>query len=58
MNGRKTKTGEENSFGLWGTIERVRYYSHRDDVVKIDAKEGEYTEIEFIIPVVTETGEA
>ena len=58
MNGKKTKTGEENSFGLWGTIERVRYYSHRDDVVKIDAKEGEYTEIEFIIPVVTETGEA
>ena len=57
ISGKKTKTGEENSFGLWGTIERVRYYSHRDDVVKIDSKEGEYTEIEFIIPVVSETRE-
>ncbi len=40
----------ERSFGLWGTIERIRYYCNRDDVVKIRSEEGEYTEIEFILP--------
>ncbi|MCR5001870.1 MAG: sensor histidine kinase [Lachnospiraceae bacterium] len=40
---------EESSFGLWGTIERVRIYCNRDDVVAIRSEEGEYTEVEFII---------
>ena len=49
---KKTTQGVEDSFGLWGTIERVRYYSHIDDVVKIDSKEGEFTKIELVIPAV------
>ena len=40
---------EESSFGLWGTIERVRMYCNREDVVNIRSEEGEYTEVEFII---------
>ena len=53
MNGKKKiSEGEEQSFGLWGTIERVRYYSHVEDVVRIDSKEGEFTKIELVIPAV------
>ncbi len=37
------------SFGLWGTIERVRYYTGRDDICRIESEIGEYTLIEFII---------
>lgn len=48
----KPSAGAEESFGLWGTIERVRYYAHRDDVVKIESEEGEYSKVELIIPVV------
>lgn len=39
-----------SGFGLRGTIERVRYFCGRDDVVKIRSEVGEYAEIEFIIP--------
>ncbi len=39
------------SFGLWGTIERIRRYCGTDDVVRIRSEVGEYTEIEFILPV-------
>lgn len=42
-----------SGFGLKGTIERVRYFCGRDDVVKIRSEVGEYAEIEFIIPVRT-----
>ena len=53
MSGKKKITqGVEDSFGLWGTIERVRYYSHIDDVVKIESEEGEFTKIELVIPAV------
>lgn len=51
-----SREGEENaaeqaeSFGLWGTIERIRYFCDRDDVVRIRSEEGEYTEVEFIFP--------
>ena len=38
------------SFGLWGTIERIRCFCDEDDVVKIRSEEGEYTEVEFVIP--------
>lgn len=44
---------ESESFGLWGTIERIRYYAGRDDVVNIKSEVGEYTIIEFIIPDVS-----
>ncbi len=40
---------DSDSFGLWGTIERVRFYTGRDDVVNIKSEIGEYTEVEFII---------
>ena len=40
---------EGESFGLWGTIERIRIYCGNNDVVRIDSEVGEYTEIEFII---------
>lgn len=40
-----------SGFGLKGTIERVRYFCGRDDVVQIRSEEGEYTEIEFVIPI-------
>lgn len=40
---------EGESFGLWGTIERIRIYCGSNDVVRIDSEVGEYTEIEFII---------
>lgn len=48
----KSNTYEQNSssFGLWGTIERVRYYTGRRDVVRIRSEIGEFTEVEFIIP--------
>ncbi len=50
--GGKNISGEENSFGLWGTIERVRYFSHRNNVVRIESEEGEFTRIELVMPVV------
>lgn len=43
-------SNDSESFGLWGTIERIRYYAGRDDVVRIASEIGEFTEIEFIIP--------
>ncbi len=39
----------ESSFGLWGTIERVRIYCGDNNVVNIDSNQGEYTEIIFFI---------
>ena len=52
MSGKKNGSGDEGSFGLWGTIERIRYYSHRDDVFRITSEEGEYTCVELIIPAI------
>ncbi|WP_026527921.1 cache domain-containing sensor histidine kinase [Butyrivibrio sp. VCD2006] len=54
----KSNTYEQNSssFGLWGTIERVRYYTGREDVVRIRSEIGEYTEVEFIIPDMMHVG--
>ena len=47
---RSARPGEaDESFGLWGTIERIRMYCGRDDVVNIRSEIGEFTEIEIII---------
>ena len=43
-------TEADSSFGLWGTIERIRIYCGNKDCVKISSEIGEYTEIEIIIP--------
>jgi len=40
---------EGESFGLWGTIERIKIYCGSNDIVRIESEEGEYTDIEFII---------
>ena len=38
------------SFGLWGTIRRIRSYCDSNDIVRIRSEAGEFTEIEFILP--------
>ena len=40
----------DESFGLWGTIERIRIYTGYKDAVRIRSEVGEFTEIEIIIP--------
>lgn len=40
----------KGGFGLVGTIDRIRYYCNRNDVVQIRSEEGEFTEIEFVLP--------
>ncbi len=37
------------SFGLWGTIERIRIYTDNKDAVSIRSEIGEFTEIEIVI---------
>jgi len=44
------KNAYYSGFGLRGTICRIRYYSDREDAFRIRSKEGEYTEIEIILP--------
>lgn len=46
----ETASDHSESFGLWGTIERIRCFCDNEDVVRIRSEEGEYTEVEFIIP--------
>lgn len=45
--------GERPGFGLAGTINRIRYYYNCKDVVQIRSEQGEYTEIEICVPIVT-----
>lgn len=40
----------QGGFGLVGTIDRIRHYCNREDVVTIRSELGEYTEIEIFIP--------
>ncbi len=51
LSGNRGSAEEEaaESFGLWGTIERVRIYCGREDVVSITSEPGEYTEVVFHI---------
>ena len=44
-----SKDENSESFGLWDTLERIRYYCGRRDIVRIDSEPGEFTEIELII---------
>lgn len=48
---KKVDTGDTGSFGLIGTIERIRQYGNRFDSVKITSEIGEYTQIELILPI-------
>ena len=48
---RESRAAEEDkSFGLWGTIERIRIYCDNRDCVDIRSEIGEFTEIEITIP--------
>ncbi len=47
-------SSERKSFGLKGTIKRIRYYSDTNDCVKITSEQGEYTQIEIILPIKTQ----
>lgn len=47
--GKKKDINETGSFGLVGTIERIRQYCNNRDAVKITSEVGEYTQIELII---------
>ena len=44
------------SFGLWGTIERIRIYTDNKDAVSIRSEIGEFTEIEILIPTEGQRG--
>ena len=41
----------DDSFGLKGTIERIRYFCDRDDVFEIRSEEGMFTEVDISIPL-------
>ncbi|ADL34454.1 two component system histidine kinase [Butyrivibrio proteoclasticus B316] len=45
----KADRSEADSFGLWGTIQRIRLFEGEEDIVKIESEVGEYTQIEFRI---------
>ena len=45
----KADRSEADSFGLWGTIQRIRLFEGEEDIVKIESEIGEYTQIEFRI---------
>jgi two-component system sensor histidine kinase YesM len=50
---KRSGNDEDKSFGLWGTIERIRIYCDDRDCVNIRSEIGEFTEIEIKIPDVT-----
>ena len=49
------KSGEYDSFGFKGTIERIRYFSDTQDVYEIRSQIGHYTEIDLKIPLTKES---
>ncbi len=53
----ETNDPRHSSFGLKGTIERIRYYCNKEDVVFIRSEIGEFTEIELVIPKDPQDGE-
>ena len=50
----ETVVKSQGGFGLVGTIDRIRHYCNRDDVVTIRSEVGEYTEVEIFIPQSTQ----
>lgn len=42
---------DENSFGFKGTMDRLRYYYHVEDVYTIISVEGEFTRIQLELPL-------
>lgn len=48
---------KHSSFGLKGTIERIRYSCNRDDIISIRSEIGEFTEVEITIPDVIKNSE-
>ena len=44
------RTGESGSFGLAGTVNRIRYFCNDPEAVRIRSEYGEYTEVEIRIP--------
>ncbi len=48
------ETERRHGFGLRGSLDRVRHFCGRDDVVIIRSEPGEYTEIEIRIPTIRE----
>lgn len=48
---KKSNINDTGSFGLIGTIERIRQYCNNHDAVKITSEMGEYTQIELILPI-------
>lgn len=47
------KGNSSENFGLAGTLKRLHYYYDIDNFYSIDSKEGEYTKIELLLPMVT-----
>lgn len=45
------QSGEYDSFGFKGTIERIRYFCDTEDVYEIRSQIGHYTEIDLKIPM-------
>ena len=44
-----SEVSQSDSFGLWGTIQRVRIYTGNRDVVQINSEVGEFTEVTFTL---------
>jgi len=50
----KIMTGDPQSFGVRGTIERLRIFFMRDDVMRIETEIGKGTNVIITIPAITE----
>jgi two-component system sensor histidine kinase YesM len=46
---RPPKTGEENSFGLWGTLERIRIFYGAADCYRIESAPGKGTAVTLFL---------
>ncbi|NDL68578.1 cache domain-containing sensor histidine kinase [Anaerotalea alkaliphila] len=50
---REALLGGENSksFGFKGTLDRIRHFCAREDVVEVDSREGEYSRVDIRMPL-------
>ena len=44
------KNNRSDSFGLWGTMERIRIFYGRDDCFRLESEPGKGTKITLTIP--------